>query len=149
MADLRRLVYGLRPPALDQLGLVSALRDHATARGELGGLAVAVTTDGALPPLSAAAEVAAYRIALEALTNVAHHAQATRCHIMLQADDALHMTITDNGNGIEQGAGAGIGLTSMRERAKELGGSCVITALPDGGTCVTVRLPLTAPSPRP
>ncbi len=146
LADLRRLVYGLRPPALDQLGLVSALRDHATARGELGGLAVDVITDGELPPLSAAAEVAAYRIALEALTNVAHHARATSCHIMLWADDAFHMTITDDGNGIEQGLGAGVGLSSMRERAEELGGSCVIAALPDNGTRVTVRLPLTAPS---
>ena len=96
--DIRRLVYALRPPALDDLGLVGALR-RAAAQYDGGGLHVTVDAAGALPPLPAAVEVAAYRIAQEALANVARHAGARRCTLRLELDgaEALCLEIGDDG----------------------------------------------------
>ena len=142
IADIRRLVYELRPPALDELGLVGALREHAVSHSTADGPRISVEALESLPPLPAAVEVAAYRIALEALTNVARHAQAQECVIRLALDDALQLEITDDGIGLPKGYQAGVGLTSMRERAAELGGACVIEARPEGGTRVLARLPL-------
>jgi signal transduction histidine kinase len=141
VADVRRLVYALRPPALDDLRLVGALRDQA-ARYSQGGLLVTVEAFPNLDPLPAAVEVAAYRICSEALTNVVRHAHAQTCTIRLQlAASALSIEIADDGVGIELGsAGRGVGLRSMRERAEELGGSCLIEPRAGGGTRVVARL---------
>ena len=87
IADIRRLVYDLRPPALDQLGLVSALREYTAACAGTPGLRFQVQAPEQLPPLPAAVEVAAYRIALEAITNVLRHARARQCTVRLQVDD--------------------------------------------------------------
>ena len=95
-----------------------------------------------LPPLPAAVEVAAYRIVQEALANVIRHAGAHACQIQLALDEALHVTVTDDGAGIAGTHPAGVGLASMRERAAELGGTCVVEAGPQGGTQVRARLPL-------
>jgi signal transduction histidine kinase len=102
-----------------------------------------------LPPLSAAVEVAAYRIAQEALTNVARHSGANTCTVSLAIDEpgALCLEVRDDGRGIpdsqeNSSVRAGVGLTSMRERASELGGSLLVEALPGGGTRVRARLPL-------
>jgi signal transduction histidine kinase len=150
VTDIRRLVYGLRPPALDDLGLLGALRESAAQYGAKG-LDVSVETpeDGSLPSLSAAVEVAAYRIAQEALTNVARHAGASACTVYLVVEEAsvLCVEIRDDGRGIpdpQENAflRAGVGLTSMRERASELGGSLAVEPLPEGGTRVRARLPL-------
>jgi signal transduction histidine kinase len=142
IADIRHLVYGLRPPALDELGLVTALREYA-GHYQLDGVEVSVEAPEALPSLSAATELAAYRIALEALANVARHACATTCTIRLRiVGDALALEIADDGVGLPADAHAGVGLTAMRERAVELGGSCAIMRGIDGGTCVSARLPL-------
>lgn len=140
--DIRRLVYELRPPALDELGLVTALREQAAQYHPTSSLAVTVEAPAALPELSAAVEVAAYRIALEALTNVMRHAQARTCRIILTATDALVLDIEDDGRGLPDRLKAGIGLLSMRERAAELGGTCVFEAGATGGTRVRARLPL-------
>ena len=141
-ADIRRLVYGLRPPALDDLGLLPALRNHAARFGPQGP-AVEIIADELFPSLPAAVEVAAYRIVQEALTNVMHHAQATRCTVSIRVTpDHLILDITDNGVGLSANREGGVGLRSMRERAEELGGSCTIEALPAGGTCVAATLPL-------
>jgi len=142
MADIRQLVYALRPPALDELGLVTALCEQATQYQQVGGLQVTVEAPTALPPLPAAVEVAAYRIALEALTNVVRHAQAHTCCIILTLSDALLLDILDDGRGFPPTLRAGVGLASMRERAAELGGTCVIEARPEGGTRVYACLPL-------
>ena len=143
IADIRRLVHGLRPPALDELGLVGALQRLAERCGPDGGLRVEVDVPGALPALPAAVEVAAYRIVQEALTNVVRHAGARHCCVRLEADTAgLTVEVTDDGAGIPAGAPAGVGLSSMRERAAEMGGSCEVTRGPDGGTRVLARLPL-------
>jgi signal transduction histidine kinase len=144
ITDIRRLVYNLRPPALDELGLLSALREQA-AHYQHQGLEVDFEVPLSLPPLPAAVEVAVYRIAQEALTNVAHHAQAQHCLLhLLMNHDALHLDIVDDGQGIPAGHRLGIGLHTMHERASELGGSCTITAGSPGGTTIRVRLPLAA-----
>jgi signal transduction histidine kinase len=142
---VRRLVYGLRPPALDQLGLVPALREQATKLAGSGdGFAcpeVSLVAPASLPPLPAAVEVAAYRIVLEALTNVARHAGAHRCAVYLAVNGALELEVVDDGVGLA-GAKAGVGLTTMRERAEELGGALVVEPAAGGGTRVLARLPL-------
>lgn len=144
LADVRRLVHDLRPPALDELGLVRAIEQQAE-RFRLGGLQVQVEASplGALP---AGVEVAAYRIASEALTNVARHAAASRCDIALRLADgpALELTVQDDGIGIAEEMTAGVGMLSLRERAAELGGVCSVSSPAGGGTVVRVRLPLDA-----
>jgi signal transduction histidine kinase len=143
ISDIRRLVYDLRPPALDDLGLVEALRRLAERYGSEGGkLRVSVEAPEGLPNLPAAVEVAVYRIAQEALTNVARHARAQSCVVHLAVDDDVGLEVVDDGVGIPAERGAGVGLSSMRERAAELGGSCVVEPAPKGGTQVLVRLPL-------
>jgi signal transduction histidine kinase len=86
--------------------------------------------------------VAAYRIVLEALTNVARHADADNCRIRLGFGPELLIEVVDDGRGVTQGSGDGVGLASMRERAAELGGECVVEPGPAGGTRVRARLPL-------
>jgi signal transduction histidine kinase len=152
LADVRRIVYGLRPPALDQLGLAGALRAYAAAceSGEIGDtqpdLTVQVDIPDELPPLPAAVEVAAYHIAREGLTNVVRHAQARHCTLQLVVEDGenerLHLSIQDDGQGFAEEAQAGVGLSSMRERATELGGTCTVQANPGTGTRVAAVLPL-------
>jgi signal transduction histidine kinase len=143
-ADIRRLVYNLRPPALDDLGLAGAIQAQAQAINHRNDLRVVVQAD-TLPPLPAAVEVAAYRIVQEALTNVVRHAYAQNCTITLTiAEDALQLEISDDGRGIGADSRAGVGLTSMRERAEELGGVCVVTPSDNTGTLVHARLPLSA-----
>ena len=145
-ADIRRLVDELRPPALDELGLAGALRAQA-ARHEAGRTRITVVAPGALPPLPAAVEVAAYRIAQEALTNVLRHAAAHRAVVALSYDEPaalLTVEVTDDGRGLPPDPRPGVGLTSMRERAEELGGRCTVEALPAGGTRVRATLPCPA-----
>jgi signal transduction histidine kinase len=139
--DIRRVVYELRPPALDDLGLVGALRAQA-AEYEASGVRFSVTAPESLPPLPAAVEAACYRIAQEALTNVVKHSGARHCAVTLALDGALHFEVADDGRGLPQGRRAGVGLTSMRERAEELGGQCCVEPAPTGGTRVTASLPL-------
>jgi signal transduction histidine kinase len=142
VADIRRLVYDLRPPALDELGLLSALREQAMHYSQFNGLHISLEAPERLPELSAAVEVAAYRIALEALTNVARHAQAHTCHIRLSCANGLDLEIVDDGLGLPKGHRTGVGMSSMRERAAELGGFCVIEARATAGTRVWTHLPL-------
>jgi two-component system NarL family sensor kinase len=143
--DIRVLVAGLRPPALDELGLEGALR--STGPGLLADheAATRITISGGsdLGPLGAATEVAAYRIAQEAITNAVRHGQATAVHVQLLRDDAtLCVTITDDGAGFDPDqARTGVGLGSMRERAVELGGSLAVSARPGHGTTITAALP--------
>jgi signal transduction histidine kinase len=142
ITDIRRLVYNLRPPALDELGLLSALRVQAV-HYQHQGLEVAFDTPTTLPPLPAAVEVATYRIAQEALANVARHSQAQHCLLRLFIDhDMLSLDITDDGKGIPPDHHIGVGLHTMHERASELGGNCAVTQSSSGGTLIQVRLPL-------
>ncbi len=144
VADIRRLVYELRPPALDDLGLVGAVREVAAQHGA-DGLRASVEAPKMLPPLPAAVEVAAYRIAQEALTNVVRHSGAAECAVRLALGEecgTLRLEIEDDGIGIGEDRGTGVGLHSMRERAEELGGECVVESPPGGGTRVSASLPI-------
>lgn len=152
LVDIRHLVYELRPPALDELGLVGALREQAgridsnesrdARRSSSPRLRVSVDASDELPPLPAAVEVACYRIALEALTNAARHADARTCTIRIAVKGALELEITDDGRGLDPAHHVGVGLTSMRERAEELGGTFAVELVRTGGTRVHASLPL-------
>ncbi|HEX9439339.1 MAG TPA: GAF domain-containing sensor histidine kinase, partial [Roseiflexaceae bacterium] len=141
IADIRQLVYGLRPPALDELGLVAALRTQV-ARYSRPELTITLAAPDDLPQLPAAVEVAIYRIVLEALTNVVRHAQARTCAIRLTLGERLELEIRDDGRGLPEHAQPGVGLHAIRERAAELGGSCTIESVPGMGTCVRAVLPV-------
>lgn len=146
ISDIRRLVYGLRPPALDDLGLIGSLREQSVRlalRPDGGGVAVGLTVPDPLPRLPAAVEVAAYRIVTEAMTNAVRHSGATRIEVQLSlAGGGLRIEVRDDGGGRGAGWTPGIGLTSMCERAAELGGSCQAGPDPAGGGRVTALLPL-------
>jgi signal transduction histidine kinase len=139
VGDIRRLVYELRPPALDELGLVGALERQAEAFSPLD-----IRVDAPLPVggLPAAVEVAAYRIAVEAMTNVARHSRATHCRVSVELNGALELEVSDDGAGIPARLRPNVGLDSMRERAGELGGTCTIERGPSGGTRVRARIPM-------
>jgi signal transduction histidine kinase len=141
--DIRRLVYGLRPPALDELGLVRAVqREAARFEGRLA-FAFDLPADG-LGVLPAAVEAAAYRIACEALTNVARHADAQTCRVRMTRAEGLEVEIHDDGRGMAGPRVDGVGLAAMRERAEELGGTFVVDS-PGAGTRVLARLPILEP----
>lgn len=145
IAEVRRIVDDLRPPALDELGLVAALQARAAQvayRADGSALSATVDAPPTLPPLPAALEVAAYRIATEALTNAVRHSSARSVVVRLLCDEQLRVEVQDDGAG-HDGWTAGVGLSSMRERAAELGGSCEAGPGPTGGV-VRVALPLGA-----
>ncbi|MFT8394705.1 sensor histidine kinase [Propionibacterium sp.] len=138
--QVRELSYDLRPAALDQKGMVPALTDFAA---RLEGVEVVVDVNDELGELPAAVEVAAFRIAIEALTNVGRHARATHCQVCMSLqDDQLHVVVADDGVGLPALRREGVGMASMHERATELGGSCQVGERTGGGTLVAVRLPL-------
>jgi signal transduction histidine kinase len=139
--DVRSLVYGLRPPALDDLGLVGAVRQLVTATSTRTGLPLVLDAPDTIPELPAAVEVAAYRIAQEAVTNIVRHADATTARITIScADAALQLRISDDGCGLPDHLVAGVGVTSMRERVHDIGGTVQLST--DGGTVVEAVLPL-------
>lgn len=143
VAEIRRLVYALRPPVLDEFGLVTAVREHVAQYGGPNGIEIRWDVTEPMPPLPAAVEVAAYRIVLEAFTNIIRHAQATECHIVLKAEqDCLRIEVSDNGRGLPEEMRSGVGLASMRERTSELGGELRVENNPNGGLCVSARLPI-------
>jgi signal transduction histidine kinase len=149
--EIRRIARDLRPPALDELGLVGVLRMRI-ASFEAGPddrrLRVAFDAADDLPALPAAVEVAALRIALEALTNVARHSRASTARISLAMDGAwLVLAVTDDGIGIADLGSSGIGLASMRQRADELGGSLRVESARGRGTSVIARLPVALAKP--
>jgi len=138
-AEIRRLVYDLRPPMLDELGLIKALSNMKLTGSSLR---LEVAAPDPMPELSAATEVAIYRIATEAVHNVVKHADAATCTIGITIDtDTLTLTITDDGQGIPAGHQSGIGTQSMRERAAELGGTFSVRPAEPNGTRIKVRLP--------
>jgi signal transduction histidine kinase len=161
IAEIRRLVDDLRPRVLDQLGLVSALRQRAASfsteathvvddRTEPGQASAETTLRWDIDaedvePLPAAVEVAAYRIVIEAVNNAAKHANASSCRVSLaRRDTHLEILISDDGVGLPDQMVPGVGLGSMRERAEELGGSFTLSSDPFAGTTIRVRLPLSS-----
>jgi signal transduction histidine kinase len=158
LTEVRRLVYNLRPPALDQLGLIGAIGAYAAECERLeaiqGNQGVAITIDAPkkLPALPAAVEVAAYYISREGLTNVLRHAQATRCTITLalvenqmqSGNGRLQLSIHDNGSGLPAALQAGVGLSSMRERVEEVGGVFKMETAVGHGLQIVAEMPLLA-----
>ncbi len=141
--EVRRLVDDLRPPAIDEVGLVAALRQRAAALSTEA-LTFDVTGPDELPSLSAAVEVAAFRIASEAMTNTSKHSGGSRCTVEIELDGTLGVSVADNGCGSASPTATGLGWTSMTERAAELGGSCTISSRAEGGLIVRALLPVTA-----
>ena len=141
IAEIRRAVDDLRPPAIDEVGLLAAIRQRAATMSVA--LPIEVCGPDPLPALPAAVEVAAFRIASEALANVAQHARATLCRIEVHVGDDLELTVADNGCGADGSTESpGLGWDSMRERAAELGGSCTIDNRAEGGLLVRATFPI-------
>jgi signal transduction histidine kinase len=134
------LVEALRPPALDELGLLGAVRSRATALA--GELTIEVTGDEPLGPLPAAVETAGYRIMVEAIANAVRHSGGSHCLATISAHDhSLQLSVADDGNGLDPARTPGVGLRSMQERAAEVGGTLWVRSTPDGSV-VSARLPL-------
>jgi signal transduction histidine kinase len=141
--DIRTLVYGLRPPALDDFGLLGAIRTILTTSTR-GDIVVDLCVPPQLPALPAAIEVAAYRIVQESVTNVLRHAGAGHVEVALACrDDELQVSVRDDGCGLADGVVAGVGLTSIQERVRDVGGRVTIRS--DGGTTVEAVLPVGTP----
>ena len=150
VVEIRHLVYALRPPALDELGLIPALQEQVLQYSDQGRHEIHIGLEAPehLPPLPAAVEVAIFRIAQEALTNVMRHSRASRCVVRVALHEhkrLLDLEIEDNGCGLVSALSHGVGLVSMRERAEELGGTWKVAQGSLGGTCVQVRLPILLP----
>ncbi len=144
ISDVRQLVYGLRPPALDELGLVPAIREQAARlNGDERGVRITVDGPEELAQLPAAVEVAAFRIAVEAITNVVRHTDARTCVVRLALNGTFDVEVRDDAKGTADFQ-PGVGISSMRERATELGGSFSIKCDREQGTRVHVSLPLTS-----
>jgi signal transduction histidine kinase len=143
--EVRRISRNLRPATLDDLGLVGALRHRAAALTEAGGPRIEVTArPELLPQLPASVEVAAFRIASEAMTNAARHSGASSCQVRLDNTSnvsALQLEIADNGAGVTSGGG-GLGMSTMRDRAEELGGQFHVGPGSSRGTRVVAVLPV-------
>lgn len=129
LSDVRRVVYGLRPLALEELGLVGAIREQA---GRAGRLPVEVTASTELGRLSPALELAVYRIATEAITNAQRHSTGTEVGVWLAAEpEGWELVVQDDGSPPSDFV-PGVGLRSIQERAEELGGRSEIRPGPDG-----------------
>ncbi len=142
LGEVRRIAYDLRPPALDQLGLLPAIQEHISSLELPGDLKIILEAPPYTPDLPAAIEVAAYRIVLEAVTNISQHAQASQAAVRLEFNHWLQIEVTDDGLGIPEAISPGVGISSMRERTSELGGTFTIAPRPQGGTQLLARLPL-------
>ncbi|WP_243297989.1 sensor histidine kinase [Bacillus litorisediminis] len=139
--DIRRLVYSLRPSTLDELGLLSAIRELAS-QYKMGPIHFIVQGPESCPPLPAAVEVAVFRIVQEAITNVVRHSGAKQCIIDITLDKTLLLTVIDDGLGLSDNLQFGIGIKSMKERAEELGGSFYVHSPSAGGTEIKAELPI-------
>ncbi len=147
--SIRRVTEDLRPPLLDELHLLPALRGLAEDFRERHGMTVQFDSPGSLPPLSEEAELALFRALQEALANVARHARASSVAVSLSAaNGALCLKVRDDGRGVgadfrTRGFDSGrVGLVGMRERIHALGGKLTVANAPGGGADLTVLLPL-------
>jgi signal transduction histidine kinase len=140
--EVRRIVAGLRAPLLDEFGLESALRqqaDRLTQRSST--LEIEMYFDSANSHIPSAVEGAVFGIVSEALTNVARHSMAKHCTVRIQVAEDVQIEVVDDGAGFSPEASTGNGVSSMRQRAEELGGHVTITSDPTRGTRVQAQLP--------
>jgi signal transduction histidine kinase len=143
--DVRHIIDELRPAALEDVGLVQALRERAAslAARSASGIVIQVRAAEPVPGLPEQVEIAAFRIAEEAMTNVLRHARASRCEVCVEVGDVLVLSVSDDGVGLPgQTRPDGIGLTSMRQRATDLGGDCTVGPADPSGVIVRAWLPL-------
>jgi two-component system, NarL family, sensor kinase len=145
--DVRRVVYGLRPIELDNAGLVGAIRQRLAGlpAAEAGQINVEMDLPDKLPALSPAVELAAYRIASEAINNALTHSAGRRCLVKITANGTLAVTVRDDGKPPTSWT-PGVGLRSILERAEELGGTAAAGPTSDGWE-VRARLPLDGLTP--
>jgi two-component system, NarL family, sensor histidine kinase UhpB len=142
LEDVRRIARELRPEALDDLGLRSAMRSLCISTAGQAGLRVVPEIDLAGIEPSAEVELAVYRVAQESLTNVVRHADATQVVVSLQAvDGGLRLIVRDDGRGLGPGSHDGAGITGMRERAMLVGGRLTVTSAPEQGSEVRFDVP--------
>jgi two-component system sensor histidine kinase UhpB len=144
---LRHVMAELRPPGLDEFGLLAALREHAERVARRAGFAVTVRGDEPRPPLSSATAIALFRIAQEALSNVVKHACATHVSITLEpVDGRTRLEVRDDGLGFDPASRShgGMGMLTMTERAELIGAHCAVTATPGSGTRVLITVPAPA-----
>lgn len=143
---LRGLLRRLRPAELDELGLLAALQSLATAHQLRTGVRCQLALDSACPALSAEIEMAVYRVAQEALSNVARHAEARCVQLALSCREGLALTVEDDGRGFDPAARTpGLGLLGAAERAALLGGRLETRRAASGGTVLSMTLPLGLP----
>ena len=150
--DLHRLSHDLHPAALERRGLAEALRDRCGEVERRSGLPVRLSLRDAEGPFPPDIALGLYRIVQEALTNAARHAGARTAHLTLTvAAGTAHLVVADDGAGFDPDAarrGRGLGLASIEERARLLGGECRIASALGAGTEIEVRVPMqTAPEP--
>jgi two-component system, NarL family, sensor histidine kinase UhpB len=142
--EVRRIARRLRPEALEELGLRSALTALAERTAASSGVRVVRKLDGQLPPLPRETELTVYRIAQEALTNAIRHARATTISLRLEREDqATVLRVVDDGVGLD-GSREGAGLLGMRERALLIGGELLVGECPGGGVEIRLAVPLSA-----
>ena len=146
MHELLGLARELRPAALDDHGLVAALRTQVRMFGERSGIAATFAADGTRPMLGEFEQIVAYRVVQEALSNVARHAQATKVKVTVSgcnAGEVVTVTVTDDGNGIDprQLNNGRSGLAGMRERALLARAKFDVRTTPGAGTTITLSLP--------
>jgi PAS domain S-box-containing protein len=148
---VRRIARGLRPPALEDAGVVTALRGHARALFEQSDLAWDIQADGIDHLLGEDQKLALYRIVQEAMSNVVRHSQASSLEVLIrQVDSTIVASVRDDGCGFDVGAariGAGLGLLGMRERAAGVGGRIENLSTAGEGSTVVLTLPLNEPEP--
>jgi signal transduction histidine kinase len=147
--EVRRLVDGLSPSLVEDLGLAAALRvlvDDLSGWGAGTAPLIELEIDGA-EPVPAWAAVPVYRIVSEGLSNVVRHARAARCRVQVRMDGDIEVLVHDDGVGFDPQAAAGMGLRSIRERAAALGGTVTVRSRPGGGTAIEVRIPVAATLP--
>ena len=150
LEDLRRIVQELRPEALDELGLQSALVALADRVSEQSGLRVARVFESDVPALDPDGELVLYRVAQESLTNVVRHANASYAELRLaRLPYAVRLQVVDDGRGLDGGAAPGnsSGIRGMRERALLVNGSLAVRPAQTGGVEVTLDVPLTNQAP--
>ncbi|MEP6642358.1 MAG: sensor histidine kinase [Gaiellales bacterium] len=147
--ELRRISYELRPAALDDLGLPSALAALCGAVGRRAGIDVAHDVDRGLPPLQPEVELAVYRITQEALTNAVRHSGCSHVYVSVaSAPDAVVLRVVDDGRGLDGGPRMGGGIRGMRERALTIGGQFVLGSGNPGGVEIGLNVPVvTEPGP--
>ncbi len=153
LANLRKIVYGLRPSILDDLGLVPAIRWYAQTNLEEAGIMVEINANGEVEPLSPLLNSSLFRIAQEAINNIIRHSQAEKVEINLsQREEDILLEVKDDGRGFDLGSVREealqlqhLGLLGMQERAELVGGNTELSSVPGGGTQILISVPFNPP----